>query len=407
MKDSLFQEKIKHAVDYATSDVHPDAFLAQRVLARAQQTSAVHRRKKRLVSAALLIALMLAAVTALALGLQYGILDFAHSRRPNAEIPSDAQDGTLYHLKSVACDHADVHFREAYYDGKTCYIVYDVVPRSQDILLLDCPCDESWYGLTHLEYDRQAAQADRRTVLDRWNAGGYTQAYEIDFDCNASHLGYTVTGVLDEETGIYTGFAEIPFDTFQAERALSLSVRLLPITDMNCEMNGYDYDHAEYAAFDHTFHAADLHGFDVLRSTSILPLPSIGVQIDEVLMILLPQEIQYQIRFSLTDSKRYHALFDQRYENSTITQPPNFRFIQTDPQSGNTRLLREGVSRNKVSYSLDAQSRVQIQTGSLGRSEQFETYTLAFQLGAQDCAPLESVTFSVAPVTAPHPSPAP
>ena len=151
-------------------------------------------------SLALIIALMLATMgVAFALTNGFGILDFARNAREDVEVPADAEQYIDHDLLVSETEHFTVSFRETSYDGKTCHLVYDVIPKSKDVLLINCPTDESWYGLTHLNLDREAMAADNRTILDRWEEGGYTSAWEVD---SSVLVGRDGRAFLDRDVGV-------------------------------------------------------------------------------------------------------------------------------------------------------------------------------------------------------------
>ncbi|MBR3740921.1 MAG: hypothetical protein IKN04_10795 [Clostridia bacterium] len=352
---------------------------------------------------ALIIALMIAMTgVAFALTDGFGILDFARNEREDVEVPADAEQYIDHDLAVSETEHFTVRFRETSYDGKTCHLVYDVIPKSKDILLFNCPTDESWYGLTHLNPDREAMAADKRTILDRWDEGGYTGAWEVDFDVydptDAEFIQeYGGSGVLNEETGVLTGSIDVPLATLKSERELTFSVRMLPMTDIHDEFS-YDYDRAEEALLTRVFRAAVSGEEKILVSAEPILIPSIGVRIDQVRLMVLPQEIQYQIDYSLTDDTLFHALFDGHPEaGTTVTFHPAFRFITQDAETNEIRLLARGITSNHTQYAVDEAQGIYTQTGSLGRSSVQESYTLGVfrNLYTKPLIPMETVTFQV------------
>ena len=277
-----------------------------------------------------------------------------------------------------------------------------MIPKSKDILLFDCPTDESWYGLTHLNADREAMAADGRTILDRWEEGGYTSAWEVDFDVDDPADAelfqlYGGMGVLNEETGVFTGYIDAPLTGLKSERALAFSVRMLPFEDIHDEYS-YDYGRAEYAFLTRVFQAAVSGEEKVLVNADPILLPSIGVRIDQVRLMVLPQEIQYQIDYSLTDVTLFHSLFDEYPDgNRAVTVHPAFRFISQDADTEEIKLLARGITSNYTQYTVDEEKGIFSQTGSLGRSSVQEAYTLGIfrNLYAKPLNPMEMVAFQV------------
>lgn len=203
--------------------------------------------------------------------------------------------------------------------------------------------------------------------------------------------------MLDAETGVFTGYIDVPLATLKSERELTFSVRMLPMTDIHDE-SAYDYDKAEYAYLSRTFQTAVSGEEKVLMSAEPILIPSIGVRIDQVRLMVLPQEIQYQIDYSLTDDTLFHSLFDDHPEDSmTVTWHPAFRFISQDADAKEVKLLARGITSNYTQYTVDEEKGIFSQTGSLGRSNVQEEYTLGIfrNLYAKPLIPMEMVTFRV------------
>lgn len=397
MRDDLSREKMHKAIDSTLSGLQGDPWLFQRISSRASEGEIIVK-KKISVGLVLAIVFLLAAVTAFAITNGFGLLDFWKNTRGDAEIPADAGRYIEHDTVTDETEHFTVCFRESSYDGKTCHVVYDVIPKSKDLFLFEGYLDENWYGMTHLNPDREKMKEDGRTILDRWNEGGFTSGWIVDIDAGSDDedIGeYSSTGVLNEETGVYTGQITVPLKTLKEERTIWFSVRMLPLTDMQDE-NSFDYDHAENGYMERTFHAAVSGEEVILINKSPVQFPAIGVQADQIRLMVLPQEIQYQIDYSVTDSALFHSLFDEHPDaEHTVTVHPSFRFIEADPESGKTAILPRGVTENYTEYSIDEKRGLFRQTGSLGRTCIADTYTLgAYRAVYVDSpAPMESVTF--------------
>ena len=358
--------------------------------------------KRKLTTAmALALALIIATMgAAFALTNGFGILDFIRAKTPNAEIPVNAAQYIEHDLTAVNTEHFLIRFRETSYDGKTCHIVYDVIPDNKDMLLFDRPLDEYWYGQTHLIPDRERMTEDGRTILDRWDEGGYASGWEVDIDVGADSEGiqtYSSEGILDEETGIYTGRLSVPFENLKEERTLWFSVGMIPLNDMHDE-NSENYARAEYGYMERTLHAAVSGEEVILVNTSPVLFSQIGVQADRIRLMVLPQEIQYQIDYSLIDDELYHSLFDECPDaDHVITVPPAFRFITSEQNDEKVVLLPRGISDNFIGFDIDEEKGLFRQTGSLGRSCFTDIYTLgAFRDAFADSpVPMETVTFQV------------
>lgn len=396
------RKRFHNAIDSTLSGLRENPYLYQRVIAQENRKDGIMLKKIPISIVLVLVLLFAATCVAFALTNGFGILDFAKTQWEEVEVPPDAEQYIEHDLAIEETEHFTVRFRETAYDGKSCHVVYDVVPKSKDILLFEGIEDEFWYGLTHLNPDREKMLQDGRSILDVWNAGGYAEAWEVDidvYDPNDTEFirEYGGGGVLDEETGVYTGQIEVPLATLKEERTLTFSVRMLPRIDMRDEF-AVDYERAEYGYLTRTFHASVSGEEKVLVSAEPMLIPSIGVRIDQVRLMVLPQEIQYQIDYSLTDAALFHSLFDDHPEaGMTVTGHPAFRFISQDADAKEVKLLARGLTSNDNQYNIDEEQGIFAQTGSLGRSNVQEEYTLGIfrNLYTKPLIPMETITFRV------------
>ncbi|MBQ9262611.1 MAG: hypothetical protein IJ189_00185 [Clostridia bacterium] len=400
----MTEKELKQILNASITGCQPSEGWKRQVLSQTKEGKQPIKYK---LSASLVLAILLALLTlttALALGIQYGILDFAaRTRDMKNEIPSDVDQYIDRISWTVENEHATVVFRESLYNGRTLHIAYDVIPKSKDMLLFDGVTDESWWGLTHLEWDQAAALADGRTIIDRWEEGGYGSCWEVDFDVDdPTHQEFIQEygsngGVLDEETGVYTGTIEVPFTDYRPERTIGVYVRILPLTDIHDEYS-YDYDRTEVFSLKQTFHAMQSGSEKTLKNTSPLHFSTAGIEVQEVELQVLPQEIQYRIGYKVVDEKQYHASQDRSFDDGTAhTEPPLIRFVSVNPNTGDAEILPYGITFD-FSGMEEEGTGLYIMTGSLGRSEIHEKYTLALLRNTYDqpLIPLETAVFSVA-----------
>lgn len=395
MKDNRLEQRIQHSLNAELSGLNTTSWQRNQFFENA--TGGTKVKRKLTYSLVLAIVMLLIAATALAAAITngFGLMDFWKDTRDNVEIPEDAGQYIEHDLAEEETEHFTVRFREALYDGKTCHIVYDVIPRSKELLLFDKPLDEYWYAQTHLNPDHEKMKVDGRTILDRWDEGGYASGWQVDIDVGSDTEDireYSSEGVLDEETGIYTGQIDVTLGSLREERTLRFIVRMLPLQDMHDE-ESMDYDHDEYVHMERTFHAAISGEEVILVNTNPVLFPSIGVQVDQVRLMVLPQEIQYQIDYSLTDATLYHSIFDDHPDaDRTVTLLPLFRFVEATRDGDEPVALSKGITDNFSGYSVDEEKGLYRQTGSLGRSNFSDTYTLcAYRISV----PIETVTFQV------------
>lgn len=399
MKDNRLEQRIQHSLNAELSGLSTTSWQRDQFF---ENATGGHKVKRKLTAAMVFAAVLIIATMGVAFALTngFGILDFARNSIPNAEIPENAAQYIEHDQTVVETEHFIVCYRETSYDGKTCHVVYDVIPESKDLLLFDKPLDEYWYGQTQLNPDRLKMVEDGRTILDRWDEGGYTSGWEVEIDVGSETENiqtYSTEGVLDEETGIYTGKLSVTFESIKEERTLWFSVRMLPLSDMHDE-NSEDYSHAEYGYMEKTFHAAVSGEEVILVNTSPILFSQIGIQVDQIKLMVLLQEIQYQIDYSLINHDLYHSLFDEHPdEDHIITVPPAFRFITAEQGNDKTVILPRGISDNFIGYDIDEEKGLYRQTGSLGRSCFADTYKLgAFRDAYADFPiPIETETFQV------------
>ena len=397
MKDKRLEQQIQHSLNAELSGLNTTSWQRDQFFANA--TGGIKVKRKLTYSLVLAIVMLLIAATALAAAITngFGLMDFWKDTRDNVEIPEDAGQYIEHNLAVEETEHFTVRFREALYDGKTCHIVYDVIPRSKELLLFDKPLDEYWYAQTRLNADIEEMLEDGRTILDRWDEGGYTSGWQVDIDVGSDTdtIGETSSrsnGILDEETGIYTGQLDISIGSLKEERTLWFNVWMVPLKDMHDE-ESLDYDHGEYVHMERSFHAAMSGEEVILVNTTPVLFSSIGVQVDQVRLMVLPQEIQYQIDFSLTDATLYHSIFDYHPDaDHTVTLQPEFRFVKATQDGDEPVALSKGITGNFSGYSVDEEKGLYRQAGSLGRSNFSDTYTLcAYRISV----PIETVTFQV------------
>ncbi len=383
MKDKRMEERIQHSLNAALSGLRTTSYQRDQFFENATGGDKVKRKLP--VVAVLAAALMLLTVTAFALTKGFGLWDFigAHEEK---EIPPNAEQYTLHELGTLNTEHFTVNIREGYYDGTTIHLIYDVIAKDKGMLLLSngTGMDESWYGITHLLYDRTLD--DGRTILDRWNEGGYTSCWITDVNIETDeNMPYGGEAIWDEANGMLTGQIEYPFRQLKTDRTLSFTFQASPLKDIRDE-NSMDDDREESGVLTLTLSPVYSGEEQILCNTEPISLESVGAQIDLIRLIVLPAEIQYQISYSVTDPEKYHAVMDD--ESHSITKPLSFRFVELNAGGTVSRSLKEGIS-DPVGCIGD-----HVIIGYLGVSELYDEYTLAVYenpLGN----PLEFVTVKV------------
>lgn len=383
MKDKRIEERIQHSLNAELSGLRTTSYQRDQFFENA--TGGTKVKKKISVAAVLIAALMLITMTAFALTKGFGLLDFI-STNQEKEIPQNVEQYTMHKLGTLSTEHFTVNIREGYYDGITIHLIYDVIPKDKGMLLLSNGpgMDESWYGVTHLQYDRNLD--DGKTILDRWGEGGYTSCWIIDVSIETDeNMCYSGEAIWDEANGMLTGQIEYPFSQLRTDRTLSFVFQASPLKNVHDE-NSMDYDRSESDAIPLTLNSVYSGEERILCSTEPISLKSVGAQIDLVRLIVLPADIQYQINYSVTDSEKYHSFMDD--ESHSITKSLSFKFVELNADGTISRYLKEGIS-DPVGCIDD-----HVIIGYLGVSELCDEYTLAvYENTLED--PLEFVTVKV------------
>lgn len=376
MCEELNRKEFHEAIDTTLSGLQADPWLAQRVVNRERTSEPVMKKKLSIGTIIIILSVILTTVTAFALTKGFGLLNF-FTIDSKKEVPENFEQYIMHNLGTITTDHFTVNIREGYFDGKTVHLIYDIVPKNKNILLLSngSSIDESWYSVTHLQYDQQ--QDDGTTVLDYWNESSYTSIWIVDISVETNeNTQHSENAVLNEETGILTGQIQFPFSQLKTERTILFNFQAAPLTDVHI-MESIDYDHADHNTITLTLHAVYSGEEQIFSISEPISIASIGIQIDDIRFIVLPNEIQYQINYSETYSARYKSF-----------EPLSFRFVELNEDGTIRRFLNEGMS-NKFNGIGNW-----IYTGSLGVSEIAGIYSLAIYTDASEI-PLEIVSFQV------------
>ncbi len=261
MSNNKLEQRIRHSLDAELSGLGTTSWQRNQFFENATGGNKV---KKKITYSLVLAAVLIIALAGIAYAVTnaLGILDYAKSGRLETEVPDDAAMQIIHDLAKVETEHATFVYREVLYDGKSFYVVYDIIPKEKGMLIFDAPRDESWYFQTHFNPDGQEMKEDSRTIIDRWDEGCYTSAWEVDIDISAvddeDYIGVygANVGTLDEKTGIFTGQMGVNFESMKQERKIVLGVSIRPVPDMHDEYS-VDYDNQECAYIEHVFQAAD------------------------------------------------------------------------------------------------------------------------------------------------------
>ena len=350
--------------------------LRRQVLDAARGKDAPIMKKK--LSAALVAALMIMALAAVALAAagRAGILDFV-SRAQGTYIPENAGDYIASDVAALTEDAFTVRVRELYYDGRTARMTVDVTPKDAKTLLLgpDCSMQDSWQNLAHA-LDGSRDEADTRTVLDVYRAGGYRAAYRIHVFAEDEAAGIG-TGSMDYtlgEDGTLTVYKEEGFDSDLPERELTLVVDATPFTDPAADVT--DAAARRTVSQSLTLTAAQAAPTaqaqaEVYVSAAPVTYESIGVRVDSVRIEVKPLELYATIEYTVIDRALFAKTdgglwFEFIDPESTAEMPYDQRLTGGLTASGEARPL-DGAPDTATRF---------IQRETLGKNELAGSYTL-------------------------------
>ena len=391
------REELSHALHRQMEGVQVSPQLRWRTLAAARGKEEKPIMKKKL-SAALAAALIIAALSAVALAAagRAGILDFL-SRYQGAYIPDNAGDFIESDVAALEEDALTIRVRELYYDGRTARMTVDVTPKDAKTLLLgtDCSMLDRWQSLAQ-PMDGSWDDADTRTVLDVYHAGGYTSAYRISLWTSEAAMG-CANGAMDYtlgEDGTLTIYLEQSYDSDLPEREIALVVDAIPFADPEDDI--LDFDARRTASQQLTMTAAHAEPTaqaqaGVYVSAEPIVYESIGVRVDSVRIEVKPLELYATIEYTVIDRELYAQTDDGLW----------FEFIDPDSTADEPyeQRLTGGLSPSGTSHPTDGDSQTAthfIQEETLGKNELHDSYTLrAFE--CWDKQRFDTHTFEMTP----------
>lgn len=369
------REELSHALHRQMEGVRVSPQLRRQTLDAAQGKEG-RPIMKRKISAALAAALIIAALSAVALAAagHAGILDFL-SRYQGAYIPDNAGDFIESDVATLDDGALTVSVRELYYDGRTARMTVGVTPKDTKTLLLgtDCSMLDGWQSLAQ-PLDGSWDEADTRTVLDVYRAGSYTSAYRISLWTSEAAAG-SADGAMDYtlgEDGTLTVYLEQSYDSDLPERDIALVVEAIPFADP--EGDTLDFDARQTISQQLTMTAAKAEPTaqaGVYVSAEPIVYESIGVRVDSVRIEVKPLELYAAIEYTVIDRTLYAQTDDGLW----------FEFIDPDSTADAPyeQRLTAGLSLSGTSHPTDGDLQTAthfIQEETLGINELRSSYTL-------------------------------
>ena len=336
------------------------------------------KRKMRVSAAIAVAACLIISTAAFAAANHWGLFDFLNQgQSDSAPLPEAIEIlATEPPQEGGTGELADFQLREAVYDGEYAYLVVDVTPRQELLLIgpsygLEDPMrlmtGDSANSLTIGEYAEQNnLQMAYVTISSALDALG--EEFIRSIDCHWEEDGTLVlmlTCTVSEQEG--SAFAS------------TLQCSVTPLIPAASEEDAILYDYYEENADEPTYASTgyvtdeenqqetelaftldDANRHNTLASSQSAEYPSCGVRVDSVRLTASPMALYYEIHFTVTDEAAYAATEDGVW----------FEFLDA-----NGNALPNGATRGGEVH-LQADGSL-VQSGSLAAREELpETVTL-------------------------------
>ena len=336
------------------------------------------KRKMRVSAAIAVAACLIISTAAFAAANHWGLFDFLNQGQSgSAPLPEAIEIlATEPPQEGGSGELAGFQLREAVYDGEYAYLVVDVTPRQELLLIgpgygLEDPMrlmtGDSANSLTIGEYaeqnDLQMAYVTISSALDALG-----EEFIRSIDCHWEEDGTLVlmlTCTVSEQEG----------SAFASTLQCSVTPLIPAASEEDAILYGYYEENADEPAYASTgyvtdeenqqetelaFTLDDANRHNTLASSQSAEYPSCGVRVDSVRLTASPMALYYEIHFTVTDEAAYAATEDGVW----------FEFLDA-----NGNALPDGATRGaEVQPQADGSL---VQSGSLAAREELpETVTL-------------------------------
>lgn len=376
MKKNDFSDMLKREMDA----MRVDPGLHRRTMEAARKKEEPIVMKK--MSAALVCALLIVAVSAVALAAaRMGMLDFA-GRYQNAQVPGEDVSGYIQNDAAVLeNEYVTANVRELYYDGRRVRTVIDVTPKGNAMLAaFDADPMLAMASLTGEPVPEDAK--DLPTIRDYYDEHGFEQYIVVDAGVvNEDMTTGSADRVYNAGDGSITLYVDSEFGTNQASREVDLVMTL--------RVNEACAEGGELIRMQTPLALTAVTDTETYVSTEPADFPAVGVRVDRLTVVKTPMELNYTIEYTVTDREAYAATQGGLF----------FEFIDPDADESlpvYERRLKDGMSGGSGAWPVDAEDPEQatkfVQCGTLGVGELRESYLL----GAYDC--FEKTRFDTAEI---------
>ena len=286
------------------------------------------KRKMRVSAAIAVAACLIISTAAFAAANHWGLFDFLNQgQSDSAPLPEAIEIlATEPPQEGGTGELADFQLREAVYDGEYAYLVVDVTPRQELLLIgpsygLEDPMrlmtGDSANSLTIGEYaeqnDLQMAYVTISSALDALG-----EEFIRSIDCHWEEDGTLVlmlTCTVSEQEG----------SAFASTLQCSVTPLIPAASEEDAILYGYYEENADEPAYASTGYAMDeenrqetelaftlddANRHNTLASGQSAEYPSCGVRVDSVRLTASPMALYYEIHFTVTDEAAYAATED-------------------------------------------------------------------------------------------------
>ena len=286
------------------------------------------KRKMRVSAAIAVAACLIISTAAFAAANHWGLFDFLNQgQSDSAPLPEAIEIlATEPPQEGGTGELADFQLREAVYDGEYAYLVVDVTPRQELLLIgpsygLEDPMrlmtGDSANSLTIGEYaeqnDLQMAYVTISSALDALG-----EEFIRSIDCHWEEDGTLVlmlTCTVSEQEG----------SAFASTLQCSVTPLIPAASEEDAILYGYYEENADEPAYASTgyvtdeenqqetelaFTLDDANRHNALASSQSAEYPSCGVRVDSVRLTASPMALYYEIHFTVTDEAAYAATED-------------------------------------------------------------------------------------------------
>ena len=368
--------------DFRRAFGDPDAafvFTVKNTLRRLDEEEKKPVKRKMRVSAAIAVAACLIICTAaFAAANRWGLFDFLNQgQSDSAPLPEAIEIlATEPPQEGGTGELAGFQLREAVYDGEYAYLVVDVTPR-QELLLIG-----PGYGLEDPMRLMTGDSANSLTIGEYAEQNGLQMAY-VTISSALDALGEEFIRSIDchwEEDGtlvlmLTCTVSEQEGSAFASTLQCSVTPLIPAASEEDAILYGYYEENADEPTYASTgyvtdeenqqetelaFTLDDTNRHNTLASSQSAEYPSCGVRVDSVRLTASPMALYYEIHFTVTDEAAYAATEDGVW----------FEFLDANGNALPNGATRGGEVQPQADGSL-------VQSGSLAAREELpETVTL-------------------------------